>query len=203
MAERPAPSQRPVEPAQAPDHAVRRPVVAGLTALTSVAVVAGLLGGVIVIAGTKIFGVSETDGGGTGAPSAGETLFLPDPVKTSSPSGPKVSLDVDPLDLTVDEDAEPEEEEEKDAELTLTAGQSSVAPMGRIDLSGSYGTDGAILQVQRRVDGGDWTDFPVTVPVRGGTFSTYLMTGQVGRTDFRVVDTDSDTKSKPVTVQIG
>ncbi|MFC6153031.1 hypothetical protein [Nocardioides yefusunii] len=216
MADQPAPSQRPAEHSggavpggpDRPDRPVtseqpvRKPIVAGLIALSSVAVVAGLLGGVIVIAGAKIFGVSEAEGGTSGAPSSGATLYLPEPTKTTGSSKPSVSLDVDPRDLTVEEEPE-EEEEEADEGLTLAAGQTSVPSMGRIDLTGTYGTDGAILQVQRRQAGGDWVDFPVTAAVRGGAFSTYLMTGQAGKTEFRVVDTDSGTASEPVSVQIG
>ena len=75
--------------------------------------------------------------------------------------------------------------------------------MQRIDLSGSHPSgDGAILQVQR-FENGEWANFPVTVAVRGGTFSTYVMTGRPGETRFRVLDTDSGESSDPVTVTVG
>ena len=67
--------------------------------------------------------------------------------------------------------------------------------MGRIDLTGTYPTgEGAVLQVQRATGPGDdsWVDFPVTVTVSGGQFSTYVQTGRTGPNRFRVIDTDSD-----------
>lgn len=184
-----------------------RPVAAGLAALTAVAVVIGVLAGVTVLLGVKILGIGGGDATASGdGPSAGETLYLPEPAPTTAPSGPRITLDVDPEEEPsgADDEAEEEvEEEEKDeGELVLRTGQSAVAPMQRIDLSGSYGKDGAILQVQRK-ENGSWNDFPVTVSVRGGAFSTYVMTGKSGKTKFRVVDTDSGEESNAVTVQIG
>jgi hypothetical protein len=77
--------------------------------------------------------------------------------------------------------------------------------MGRIDLTGSYPTgEGAILQVQRATGPGDsWVDFPVTVTVSGGQFSTYVQTGRSGPNRFRVIDTDSAAVSNEVSVSIG
>ena len=75
--------------------------------------------------------------------------------------------------------------------------------MEQIDLTGVYpGGEGAILQVQR-FEGGSWQDFPVTVSVSDGTFSTYVQTGQGGVNRFRVVDTDSGKPSNEVKVTIG
>ena len=77
--------------------------------------------------------------------------------------------------------------------------------MARIDLTGSYPTgEGAVLQVQRATGpGDDWVDFPVTVTVSGGQFSTYVQTGKAGPNRFRVIDTDTDLASNEVTVTIG
>ena len=94
----------------------------------------------------------------------------------------------------------------EDDGITLSAGQTAVAPMGRIDLTGSYPTgEGAVLQVQRAAGPGDdsWVDFPVTVTVNGGQFSTYVQTGRSGPNRFRVIDTDSDAVSNEVTITIG
>ena len=75
--------------------------------------------------------------------------------------------------------------------------------MQQIDLTGSYpGGDGAIVQVQRR-QGGTWVDFPVTASVSGGTFATYVQTGQTGVNRFRVIDSDSREVSNEVTVRVG
>ncbi|QCX26351.1 hypothetical protein [Nocardioides jishulii] len=193
-----------------------RPVLAGLLALTGVAVVVGLLAGLTLLTGTKILGIGGGDGSAAaGQASTGETLYLPDPVETTGPDGPLITLDVDPTPTPAagDEDDEEASEEEKEAErkkreadrekIKLTAGQTAVAPMQRIDLTGTYpaGT-GAILQVQR-FENGAWANFPVTVSVTDGAFGTYVVTGQGGETRFRVLDTDSGKASNAVTVTIG
>ncbi len=188
-----------------------RPVLAGLVALTGVAVVVGLLAGVAVLAGSRVLGFNDAEvDGSSGSPTAGETLYLPDPVATTGPAGPRITLDVDPeqqaaaeaQDVNQEEEKKAKKEKEKD-EFKLTAAQTSVPAMGRIDLTGSYPRgDGAILRVQRKVDGA-WTDFPVTMSVRGGTYTTYVVTGQSGKTKFRVIDTDSGKASNVVEVTIG
>lgn len=189
-----------------------RPVLAGLLALLGVAVVVGLLGGAVVLSGTKILGIGGGDGSDGSAASSEETLFIPEPEETEEPSGPRITLDVDPTptagpdseDGGEDEESEEREEEEQKAkqQIELSAGLSSVSAMQRIDLSGTHPSgEGGILQVQR-FENGNWADFPVTVSVRNGTFSTYVMTGRQGETRFRVVDTDSGKKSKPVTVTV-
>lgn len=181
-----------------------RPVLSGILALSGVAVVVGLLAGVVVLLGTSILGVGggdEVEASGTG-PTAGETLYLPDPVETKKPTGPRITLDVAPEDLSTQEEEKPKEDEKKKDEFVLRAGQESVTGMQRIDLAGDYSQgDGAILQVQRK-ENGTWSDFPVTVPVRDGQFSTYVMTGRAGVAKFRVVDTDSGRKSNAVKVTI-
>ena len=55
----------------------------------------------------------------------------------------------------------------------------------------------------QRFENGAWSDFPVTVPVSGGTFGTFVQTGNVGPNRFRVVDTDSEAVSNEVTVTVG
>ena len=188
----------------------QRPVLAGLVALLGVALVVGLLGGMVVLSGSKILGLGGGDSDGGSPTASRETLFIPEPEETETPTGPQITLDVDPTpEVETDPDAEEideEEQEEKRKEkqkITLTAGQSAVSAMQRIDLSGTHPSgDGAILQVQR-FENGAWANFPVTVSVRSGTFSTYVMTGRSGETRFRVLDTDSGKKSNPVTVTIG
>jgi len=71
-------------------------------------------------------------------------------------------------------------------QISLSAGQTSVSPMERIDLTGTYqGGEGAVLQVQR-LEGGSWSDFPVTVSVSDASFATYVQTGQAGKVKLRV-----------------
>lgn len=190
-----------------------RPVVAGLLALTGVAVVVGLLAGVAMLMGTKILGIGAVEGSSADGPgSSSETLYLPDPVATSAPTGPQITLDVEPTPEVSDEEVEEEVDSDEEAKkkkkkekagITLMAGQESVSAMQRIDLSGTYPNgEGAILQVQR-FEGGGWNNFPVTMSVSGGSFSTYVVSGQGGETRFRVLDTDSGRASNAVTVAIG
>ena len=171
-----------------------RPVLAGLLALVGVAVVIGLLGGLAVIVGVKATGLdgSTTASDDSASPSS---FTLPKPTDSSSETPPP------------EEEVEPsagEETSEAPAEaISLTSVQQSVSPMQQIDLTGTYPAgEGAVLQVQR-FENGAWSDFPVTVPVSGGTFGTFVQTGNVGPNRFRVVDTDSEAVSNEVTVTVG
>jgi len=86
--------------------------------------------------------------------------------------------------------------------ISLSASPVEVSRMERIYLSGTYPRgEGASLQVQR-FEGGGWTDFPTSASVSGGTFSSYVMTGQTGPNKFRVVDAATGKKSNPVTVNV-
>jgi hypothetical protein len=86
--------------------------------------------------------------------------------------------------------------------ISLSASPVEVSRMERIYLSGTYPRgEGASLQVQRD-EGGGWTDFPTSASVSGGTFSSYVMTGQSGVNRFRVVDPATGKKSNPVTVRV-
>ena len=72
----------------------------------------------------------------------------------------------------------------------------------RINLTGDYPSgNGALLQVQR-LEGG-WTDFPVTMSVDGGRFSTYIQTSRTGDARFRVIDKGAGRTSNVVRVTIG
>ena len=93
--------------------------------------------------------------------------------------------------------------EKAEKQISLSAGQTQVAPMGQIDLTGVYpGGEGAVLQVQKFVSGG-WQDFPVTAVVSNETFATYVQTSAQGVNRFRVVDNDSETASNEVKVTVG
>lgn len=190
----------------------KRPVLGGLAALVAVAVVVGLVAGLAALVGTRVLGLDgdaeASSGGGGATPTNGETLFLPKPSKTDEPQDPLVTLQPGEEESS-DEESEPEGEEKKSKrdkklkQISLSAGQTSVSPMERIDLTGTYqGGEGAVLQVQR-LEGGTWTDFPVTVSVSNATFATYVQTGQGGEVKFRVLDTDTEKASNPVTVSIG
>jgi hypothetical protein len=87
--------------------------------------------------------------------------------------------------------------------ISLQAGETSVAPMGRIDLSGTYpGAEGSVLNVQK-FSNGSWQDFySISATVTGGTFSTYIQTGTTGMNRFRVIDSDTKLASNQVKVRI-
>ena len=172
----------------------KRPVLTGLVALVSVAVVIGLLGGLAVMVGVKATGI-----GGTSSSSSSEdapaTFNLPRPSDTGS-------TDAAPEETVEPTSGEPTSETPAEA-ISLTTSRQSVSPMQQIDLTGTYQAgEGSILQVQRFEDGA-WADFPVTVSVSGGTFATYVLTGRAGPNQFRVVDTDSEAVSNEVTVTVG
>ena len=131
---------------------------------------------------------------------ARQSMYLPPPEKTtatataSAPTQTAASEPTGPVRTT------------KPRDRDQPAGRSDqVRPMQRIDLTGTYpGGEGAVLQVQRATGPGDsWVDFPVTVTVSGGTFSTYVQTGRTGPNRFRVIDTDNDEPSNEVTITIG
>ena len=171
-----------------------RPVLAGLLALVGVAVAIGLLGGLAVMIGVKATGLDGTTTA-TDDSASPSTFDLPRPTDTGS-SAPPPEDTVEPSDGGETSEAPTEP-------ISLTAVQQSVSPMQQIDLTGTYQTgEGAILQVQR-LEGGTWSDFPVTVPVSGGTFGTYVQTANPGPNTFRVVDTDTEAISNEVTVTVG
>lgn len=86
--------------------------------------------------------------------------------------------------------------------LHLSASPLVVAPMGRINLTGTWpGHDNVGLQVQRLTDG-SWSDFPTTTTVQVGTFETWVRTGRSGVNEFRVVDPATRTASNSVRVTV-
>jgi cell division protein FtsN len=172
-----------------------RPVLSGLIALVAVAVAIGLLGGLAVMIGVKATGIDGTSTA-TDESATPSAFNLPRPSDTgSSIPAPEDSVEPSPGE---------ESSSEAPAEaISLTAVQQSVSPMQQIDLTGTYQAgEGAILQVQR-LEGGRWSDFPVTMSVSGGTFATYVQTSKTGPNQFRVIDTDTEVTSNEVTVTVG
>ena len=190
---------QPDRPTERPSERRQHPVVAGLVALIGVGLAIGLLAGGATLIGTKVMGL----GGETAATdsTARQSMYLPKPVPTSASAEapqPTLSAATEPTGPVLTTPTQ-------DTGITLTAAQTSVGQMGRIDLTGTYSTgEGAVLQVQRATGPGDdsWVDFPVTVTVNGGQFSTYVQTGRTGPNRFRVVDTDSEAVSNDVTITV-
>jgi len=173
----------------------KRPVLTGLLALVTVALVIGVLGGLGVLVAVNATGIGETSTASDDSSTSGG-LYLPRPSDTGDSGIPAPEETDDP-------GTEAPESEEPATQISLTAAQTSVSPMQQIDLTGTYASgEGAILQVQRFENGG-WSDFPVTMSVSGGTFATYIQTSQVGANKFRVVDTDTQVASNELTVTVG
>lgn len=170
------------------------PVVAGLAALTAVAVVVGIVLGLAALTLTQGVGGGGTGTGATG----GASMYLPDPEATTGPDGPEITLEPGNSERPTSPAESTKDAEEQ--QITLVTAQTSVGSFGRIDLTGDYPSgNGAILQVQRR-EAGKWVPFGVTTGVNGESFATYVQTSRRGRNLFRVVDSDTRVKSNSVTV---
>lgn len=186
----------------APRRRREHPIIAGVVALVAVAaVVGGVIGGGALVA-TRALGLGDDNPGAESTKS--QTLFLPEPTDTDNPNE-----DITLSPGATDGATSPSAGESSDAPtkepppISLSAAQTAVSSMGQIDLTGTYAEgEGAVLRVQQ-FEEGTWTDFPVTVNVTGGQFSTYIQTGSVGPNRFRVLDTDSGAVSNVIRVQVG
>ena len=197
------------EPHQPPAD---RPVLNGMVALVAVGLGVGLILALVALLGTKVLGLGDSEGSSAGDASVGDSMYLPTPAETVDSSGPLITLateDPDETDGGTDAtDKESEEPEESDSEspdadkISLQAVNSKVSSGERIYFSGVYPKgEGAILWVQRWQDG-SWADFPASVGVTNGTFSSYLFTGVSGVNRFRVIDRDNGTVSNEIRVQV-
>jgi hypothetical protein len=181
------------------------PVLTGLVALVAVGLAVGLVLGGVAVAATSVLGLG--DEGSSQTASDDTDFYLPKPSPTEGPSGPLITLapstEEGPSESAPAEPEETEETEEAEGQITLSAGQTSVAPMEQIDLTGVYpGGEGAILQVQK-FSGGAWQEFPVTAVVSNETFATFVQTSFQGVNRFRVVDNDTGAASNEVKVTVG
>jgi hypothetical protein len=180
----------------------KRPVVAGLLALLGVAVAVGLVAAVAVVAGAHVLGLGGGHAAAVGA-NDGATMIVPKPRKTQPASGPSITLGSNPTASGSVQSPPPSIKKPK-KRISLQAGETSVSPMGRIDLTGTYpGGEGAVLNVQK-FSNGSWQDFySISATVTNGTFATYIQTGTLGMNRFRVIDSDTQRASNEVKVQIG
>lgn len=138
----------------------------------------------------KLFGL---DGGQGDAPTVDEPAAPRTPLPSSALPVPGQSESADP-------ELAPKTPSPKGLRLAMTP--ASVNPMERINITGTYqGQDAIQLQIQRR-ENGKWTDFPIEVQVRAGSFSTYIMTGRVGENSFRVFDPKANKASNVVVVTV-
>jgi hypothetical protein len=190
-----------------------RSLLVGIGAMLGVALLVGGLIGVVVVGAVNVSGI----GGESTTVEEEPSLYMPEytPGADDGADGPGLTLEDlnDGVDPSESDDAEesqgPAKGDQKKGKrrkprsvISLSASPLQVAAMERIYLTGTYpGGEGASLQVQRKEGG--WSDFPVSTSVSGGTFSTYVMTGQTGSNKFRVVDAGSGKKSNPITVRVG
>jgi hypothetical protein len=177
-----------------------RPVVFGLLALLGVAVAVGLVASVAFVVGAHVLGLSGGHAA-VGVGDQGATLTIPKPEKTQPASGPSITLGSSPTSGATD--SQPPKIKKPKKRISLQSGQTSVSPMGRIDLTGTYpGGEGAVLNVQK-FSNGAWQNFySISATVTNGTFSTYIQTGTPGLNRFRMIDSDTRLTSNEVRVQI-
>jgi len=199
---------------QQPHQDEKHPITAGLIALVSVTLTVGIVLGLVTLVASHVLGGG---GGGNNSSSDAQTLYLPTPTPTPTPSDPLVTLGAQPgsasaLPTSLETPSSSATSSSTASattsapakQITLSAGQTKVSPMQQIDLTGVYpGGEGAILQVQRKLDG-KWQDFlSVNAAVSGGQFATYVQTGQTGVQKFRMRDTTSGMVSNVVRVTVG
>lgn len=189
---------------QLPDGPDEHPIALGLAALIGVALVVGLILGLVVLAGTRVLGL---DGGSeTGSSSGGRTMYLPRPEKTPTETGPQITLAPGDESSSTAESRpsdKPSKSESPRKQISLSASTTEAAPMEQFNLTGVYpGGEGAILTVQRFQDG-SWQDFPATGSVSGEAFQIPVQTSQPGVNRFRVLDSDSGLQSNEIRVTIG
>jgi hypothetical protein len=175
-----------------------RTLLTGLGALAAVSLLVGGVVGAVAFGAAKLTGLGENAGG----PSEEPSLYIPSGEPSTSPEAYPDPPEVTEPTPTAEPTPTPEPSPSKPPrEISLQGYPATVSPGERINLTGVFATgEGATLQVQR-FEGG-WTDFPVTATVRGGTFTTYVMTSRPGLTRFRVVDTATGRASNPVRITI-
>jgi hypothetical protein len=113
-----------------------RPVIAGLIALVGVAVAVGLVAAVAVVGGAHLVGLGGGHAAAVGG-DAGATLDVPKPQKTDPANGPSITLGTSPTTSGADDSQSPTIQK-PNKKISLQAGETSVSPMGRIDLTGTY-----------------------------------------------------------------
>jgi hypothetical protein len=182
------------------DSAWVRQLLLGLGALAVVSLLVGGIVGVLALGAARVTGL---DGSSADGPVEQPSLYMPTGEPTTKPqSYPDPSYKPPSPSESASPDAEPSKTPRSRA-ITLQAFPSQVSPGERINLTGVYQRgEGATLQVQR-FENGAWADFPVTVSVSGGVFSTYIITSRTGEARLRVYDKALQKGSNDVRVTIG
>jgi hypothetical protein len=174
-----------------------RQVLLGLVALLGVSVLIGGVLSVVALGAADLAGVTEdTDGA---EESVGPSLYMPTPTPSPAITPAPGATSAAPAPRP---SATPRESRPPRPAITLSAHPKRVSAGQRINLTGRYrARDGRVVQVQRHE--GRWVDFPTSATVRGGRFSTYVITSRTGDNRFRVRDESTGRASNPVTVSVG
>jgi hypothetical protein len=171
---------------------VPKQLAVGIGVLLLVSLLIGGTVGYLAVKAADVAGIDESGGTetDTGPPPG---LGTSDPAETTQPPD-KTTPTPEPTETT-------KTPEPPAKPIQLTASPKSAGTYERVNLTGTYqGGEGMSLQVQRN-EGGTWVDFPTSATVSGGTFSTYIETGQTGPNQFRMMDPNGRT-SNVVVVQI-
>jgi hypothetical protein len=175
----------------------QRQLLIGLVVLVAVGALIGGIVAVVSITAADLAGIDDTPAstGPVGGPIRRETDPAPTdtPTATPSPTAPTTSSST----------TAPTTTPPADTGIRLVASPRSVDTYERINLTGTYeGPSGTVLRVQRK-QGTSWSDFAdVMATVNGGSFATYVETGQSGMNLFRVIAVGRDDTSNIVRVQV-
>lgn len=178
-----------------------RQLLIGIGALVAVALVIGGVVSVVALGAARVAGVAE----GPVTASAKPSLYMPSGKPSVKPEPyPGASGSSSGQASTKPSPSKKSKPKPKPTHrISLQASPLHVKAGQRINLTGVYkGGEGAQLQIQR-LEAGSWTDFPVTVPVSGGIFHTYITTGHTGTNQLRVTDKRNGRHSDVVRVQVG
>ena len=162
-----------------------RQLLVAVAALLAVAVIIAGVVSAFALGAARVSGIDDATDETTAEPS----LVVPDDTPSAAATPSRRASDP------------PSQAPRKRPAITLRVEQTAVRAGERINLSGDYRRgNGAVLQVQR-LEGG-WSDFPVTMSVDGGRFSTYIQTSRTGDARFRVIDKGAGRTSNVVRVTI-
>jgi hypothetical protein len=183
------------------------PLLVSILGVISLPIMAGIAVGVVGALGAGAAVTFAGLDGGNGGPVAKQTLYMPSyspTTPTTSPMAvaPSQTLTAKKNKAAASPSAGATKQAPSATKINLVANPTSVSRKERIGLSGTYrGGNGHVLQVQI-IQGNKWRDFPVTVNVQSGKFSTWVITNQTGSAQFRVVDSSNQVASNSVTITI-
>ncbi len=171
-----------------------RVLLGSLAGLVAAGIIIGL---VIAWASTTVLEAAGLDTDATTRPPAAQQTTEPSETPTESETTTETTEPSEPSSSSTP----PQQQQEPE----LTASPTAVSSMEQIDLDGRFPglPAGTALQIERK-EGGTWTLFPVSLSTgEGGSFSTYVQTGQSGPNQFRVTNPSSGQSTPVVTVRVG